>query len=571
MDAFLLHALLAELARLTGGRVRAVDQTDPATLQITVRGADTSTVLALSCDPTFPRLEPLGSPEPAAEAGPFLTILRDHLAGASLVEMRQLGFDRTVVFGFSKKRAFSPPEQLTLLFQLFGKRANLYLESTRGTLASLKPGVIPRVPGPQGPTASGVPRLDPLAAPADQLKGLLRPDAHVPLERVLVDRFTGISPLWAREILFRADLAPETFLGELKPWQVDLLWSHLVAWVETIRAGRVEPRVYYETAAGRPFAVTPLPLEHLRETPSRGFASVTETVSAFYRALVPAAAEAALRERIERQHHRDLRRVSRSLKRVAERRRQASREAEFRRFGELILSNLQDLSSGKDELTVIDHFDPGRLHIRIPADPAKSPRLNAQAYFDKARKAKRAKLALAEESARLNRRREQLETWIAEIPGLTGESLRARARRLGIVRRESDVRRRADERPTPFRTFHTRDGRTVWVGRNDRENDLLTHSRAAPHDLWFHARGLAGSHVVLRCPDRRQRPSKRAILEAARIAAYYSKGRKSKTVDVTYTEKRYVRKPKRGKPGLALVTNEQVLFVEPGLPEEDAG
>lgn len=570
MDAFLLHALLPELGSLVGGRVRSVEQTDPRTVELALRGAGDPGFLALSCDPEHPRIEPLTRPERPIERGPFARALKAHLQGGTLDGMYQMGFDRAVAMSFTTHRPFSAPRQLTLLIRLFGRRANLYLESTDGALASLKPGVIPRRPGPDVERPrSARRRLDPLATPPPRVRETLGTDPEADLRSVLVQRFTGISPFWAEEILFRAHLEPDLRLADLESWQVDRLWSHLLAWIESVRKGRFCPCVYYDPDRDpqTPIAVTPMPAEHLRGKACRPFESVSAAVSAFYRAVAPASLDRSLRAQVERRYRDQLRRVVRSLDRVAERSRQAAREAEFRRFGELIVSNLSTLRPGKDQLTVIDHYDATRPRIRIPADPAKSPRANAERYFAKARKSQRAKRALAQETARLKARQEALERELASLPTLKADGLHARAAEMGLVSPEGAGSRTPKEESIPFRTFRTRDGWTVWVGRNDRENDLLTYSRAASHDYWFHARGLAGSHVVLRRPDRQQRPSKGTIREAAQIAAYYSKGRSRKTVDVTYTEKRYVRKPKRGKPGLALITNEEVIFVEPKLPE----
>jgi predicted ribosome quality control (RQC) complex YloA/Tae2 family protein len=117
------------------------------------------------------------------------------------------------------------------------------------------------------------------------------------------------------------------------------------------------------------------------------------------------------------------------------------------------------------------------------------------------------------------------------------------------------------------RRFELPGGWIVLVGRSNQENDTLTHRIARPEDLWFHARGVAGSHVVLRRAGRKDAPGKRTIEQAAAIAAYYSKARTSRMAPVMYTEKRHVRKPRKTAPGLAVCTREKVVMVEPRLPE----
>jgi len=109
-------------------------------------------------------------------------------------------------------------------------------------------------------------------------------------------------------------------------------------------------------------------------------------------------------------------------------------------------------------------------------------------------------------------------------------------------------------------------GWTVLAGRNNRENDQLTHRSAAPNDIWFHAHGYAGAHVVLRRDDRREEPGARNLEEAAAVAAFWSKGKTAKKVPVIYTTVKYVSKPRGGAPGQAVVRREKTLIVEPRLP-----
>ena len=115
------------------------------------------------------------------------------------------------------------------------------------------------------------------------------------------------------------------------------------------------------------------------------------------------------------------------------------------------------------------------------------------------------------------------------------------------------------------RRYSTSEGWTVLVGRDDRENDILTHRVAAQDDVWFHAHGCPGSHVVLRREGRKDEPSKHALQEAAGVAAYWSKARGAKTVPVNYTLVKYVRKPKGATPGLVVIEREKTLFVQPNL------
>ena len=208
----------------------------------------------------------------------------------------------------------------------------------------------------------------------------------------------------------------------------------------------------------------------------------------------------------------------------------------------------------------------GDRDVTIQLDPARSADWNIRRYFTRAKKGEKGAMVIR------GRRRETKR----DIDRLRG--------RLAAVEREADLPallamirpvrlaragRAAPQRREPFRRFRLDERHTVLVGRTDRENDELTHRTAAPGDLWFHAQGVPGSHVVLRGAH----PStpRRIIERAAAIAAWFSKARNAKTVPVLYAEKRYVRKPRKAKPGTASTLRHKTVFVEPALPGDAPG
>jgi predicted ribosome quality control (RQC) complex YloA/Tae2 family protein len=211
--------------------------------------------------------------------------------------------------------------------------------------------------------------------------------------------------------------------------------------------------------------------------------------------------------------------------------------------------------------------------VSIPLEPALSPIQNAQRYFEKAKRAK----AAGEESSRrlgeLARRIERLEKLLAEaersLPAdRAGKFFNEHAAQLEEVGLGS--RSREKER-LPFRVFTVEGGFEVWAGKNSANNDLLTLRYARPDDLWFHARGGSGSHVVLKAHSGKGDPGKRACEQAAGIAAYYSKMKTAGTVAVAMTEKRFVRKPRGAPPGTVVIEREKVIFAQPALPRESGG
>lgn len=240
----------------------------------------------------------------------------------------------------------------------------------------------------------------------------------------------------------------------------------------------------------------------------------------------------------------------------------AARYKDYARYGELLKTNLHAMKKGHEHLTVVDYFDPAMPELVIPLDPSKSPQGNMDDYFRKHRKHGaaeheiRPRLARAEEDLHaLHIERTNLERGVTE-PVPTSSPVRG-ATRPGPPPHAKGKR---EARSGPFRRFVSHDGMPIYVGRNARENEALTFGEARPDDLWLHAHGTPGSHVVLRL-EKGAEPSHEALRDAATLALLYSDLKKSGKGEVMYTRRKYVRKVKGKSPGTVTVTQEKTIFV----------
>ncbi|MBD3180620.1 MAG: DUF814 domain-containing protein, partial [Candidatus Latescibacteria bacterium] len=240
---------------------------------------------------------------------------------------------------------------------------------------------------------------------------------------------------------------------------------------------------------------------------------------------------------------------------------EAGRHGRYLRYGNLLTSHFNRLSKGMKEVTL--PALSGREEVTIALRQKLTPQENIKRYF---RKAKKGKKGLTRIEERIREARKQLEK---------SESLLERIEQADspeqlyqfIEKRKLPDGGGRDEEGSDFRKYTIEGKYTVYVGRNARENDRLTHAFASGSDLWFHARGVPGSHVILRGANRSTPP--RILKKVAAIAAYYSKSRNSELVPVSYTEKRYVRKPRKSPPGTARLDRESTLFVSPSVPDDD--
>ena len=263
---------------------------------------------------------------------------------------------------------------------------------------------------------------------------------------------------------------------------------------------------------------------------------------------------------------RELRQVQRTVKALERDFDEVASADELTKKGNIILANLKDIMPGLTCVELPDSFSSSDVdRVTIDLDRYLSPSENAARFLKKARKLEKRRSVLPKR-LRLARGREQLlKDLISELHATTADVLPEGTKKW-MTERELSSPQKKSERDSPRpRRYKTTSGWTVWVGRNQSENDLLTHRKAAQEDLWFHASGYSGSHVVLRREGRKDEPSVRTVKEVAAVAAYWSKGRSAKKVPVVYTQIKYVSKPRGGAPGLAVLKREKTVIVSPKL------
>lgn len=282
---------------------------------------------------------------------------------------------------------------------------------------------------------------------------------------------------------------------------------------------------------------------------------------AFYRdreAELSHQAQARERESGLRKHLKKLMRRMAALRQDLE---QAGRYELYSRYGELLKANLGLLKKGQSTVSVVDYYDEQLPELTIPLDPTKGPQANMDAYFAKYRKFVSAQREITPRLASIETEIQQIQAELDTIKQGTWQppstERRSAARGTPSLRRK----RVSDGEPRgPFRRFVSSDGHPILVGRNARENDDLTFGLAKSEDLWLHARGTPGSHVVVRL-DKGTEPPPETIRDAATLALLYSDLKKSGKGDVIYTRRKWVKKAKGQAAGAVTVTQEKSIYV----------
>ncbi len=477
------------------------------------------------------------------------------------------------------------------------------------------------------------------ATPAPAAAGKpIRAVAGIPAWRRLVDLVEGLGPVNAREALSRAGLDPEATAAGMAPPHLAALGRVLAEMARTVAAGAFTPTARHPgtaqpgcgPAAG-PSAVNPdatppavppysaLELTMLPAAERFSDPSPSRLLDLIYTGVEEAERFREERQRLARAAGTHLERLRRRLQAQEEERREAAAAEEYRICGELLTAHLHLLRPGLAEVRVPDWYDPAGGERVIPLDPRLGPAANAQAYFKRYRKGKRARDAVEAKLAQTVDEIRYLEGVEASLEAVeTLDELAEVATELaagGYLKdaRPGDHRSRPGGRPRssglrPARrgatgageslplAFVSSDGFTILVGKNNRQNDELTMRLAAPGDLWLHAKDIPGSHVVVRLagdgaprPPVSSRPPgegaprpttgggrrlpagdtvleavpPRTLEEAAMLAAYYSKARHSGKTPVDVTWRRHVRKPRGARPGFVVYTDQRTVYVTP--------
>lgn len=591
-DVLTIAALNDEFAtRLVGGRVQRVIQIEDTAIGLEVYAEHRRQVLIASADSRNPRLY-LTSARVSAmpdRVTPLLLLLRKYARGGVITAVQQPPLERISRLSIAKR--FLPhkdddgaeeepdsdetPGEIVhahLIIELMGRRSNIILASDDGRILDAAKRVTPEMsrvrpilPGrPYVPPPAQI-KADPRHLTPQGLRSILA--GIDPGERLvdgLVRTLAGFSPQMARETVYRTFAGIDTTVAQAREAGTEeRLAAALAEVVAPLETSRWHPCVY--TRSGEAIAFSAIPLRYLIDAEEEHFDSISVAVERFL-ALAGEAQpvrQSQRRDRLVGEIRSARERVESRLHSLHEEQRRMAEGERWREMGELIYAYLYTIQPGQAELQADG--------MTIPLDPALTPSENAQAYFERYRKAQSAERNLPE----LIEQAETERSYLAQLETLAGfaegmdeieqlrqewESYRTGTQPTGA--KELRKPRRAEpKRPTAFRTER---GDLIYVGRNGRQNDLVTFELAQPDDLWLHARGLPGAHVIIHWAG----PEENGLIEqAAELAAYYSGGRESTSVDVDVTQRRYVRKIKGAGPGMVIYRNESTLSVHPQSPE----
>ncbi len=559
-DGIAIASITKELNQhLTGGRIYKIAQPESDELLLTIKNNGGQYRLLLSADASLPLvyLTDKNKQSPMTAPG-FCMLLRKHLQNARILDITQPGLERIIRIRLEHLNEMGDICQKTLVIEIMGKHSNIIFCSENMIIDSIKhiSGLVSSVrevlPGREYFIPQTQDKQDPFAfldggRTAQDFTEKLR-SMPMPLYKALYCAYTGFSPVMAQEICFRAGLDGDIPAASQTPEALERLYDTFLAVLKQTAAGDFRPNIIYEKKSPVEFAALPLTLYQDRETVF--FDSISEVLEHYYE-------EKNTLTRI-RQKSADLRRIvqtalERNIKKYDLQRRQikdTEKREKYRIYGELLNTYGYGAEPGAKSLEALNYYTDEM--ITIPLDDTLTPSENAKKYFDKYGKLKRTFEALSELTVEVKSEIEHLESIAAALDiALQEEDLVQIKEELiesGYIRRKGGNKKvKVTSRP-----FHyiSSDGFHMYVGKNNYQNDELTFKFASGNDWWFHAKGMPGSHVIVRT-EGKELPD-RTFEEAARLAAWYSKGREQEKVEIDYLQKKNVKKPNGAKPGFVI-------------------
>lgn len=575
MDGFSVAALTSEIKEeLAGAKADKIQQTEPDELLISFFGPKGQRRLRLTANAAVARVCLTEDRKQSPKTAPlFCMLLRKHLSGARLKEVVQPDFERVMEFVFDAVDEFGEPCEKKLVAELMGRHSNLILVGADGrvidairhvdfsvsSVRQVLPGLAYQPPPPQD-------KVNPVACGLNTvLEALEGADGSVRIDKAVLGLFRGVSPLIAREICMRAFSTCDLFLDSLDFSQKLELAASCIRVFKAAADNAFAPCYLVDGGTGKPFefsAVTIMQYGGSAELVQNS--SMSWVVERFY-------AERDAKERMAHRSARLVKLVSTNMERCAKKLSVQMAELSdtddmetFRIYGELVTANLYRLKQGEKSAVVENFYDENGGTVTIPLDARLTPSENAQRYFKKYAKAKSAKTEISRQLEKTKAELSYLESVEEELSqAQTAQDLAEISDELygqGYLKRAQRTKKKPEiSKPMEFVTS---DGFRVLVGKNNWQNDVLTLKTARNSDLWFHTKDIHGSHVILCCQHGKEF-SKTAILEAAQLAAGYSKAKNSQNVPVDYTLVKFVKKPSGAAPGMVIYTDNKTVYVTP--------
>ena len=578
-DGFVTHAIADELNRLlVGGKIDKVHQPERDEIILQIRTANGTHRLLLSANASHPRVHltqiskdnPMNPPM-------FCMLMRKHFQGNKILQVEQAGFDRILRIKTEGRNEMGDFCCRDIVIEIMGRHSNIILidennkimdsakhvDFTVSAVRQILPGLFYDSPPTQEKEAPDNYSL------LDMMTRLDKEPEDTLLDKFLLSSFTGMSPLLAREIVYRFGKNTKITKGEVN---TAAFLTETDAFFKEICSNNYHPTLVISKDEKKPTSFSCVALtQYDGGAILEASDSISTVIDAYYE-------KRAQREHMnQRSAHlcklvqNNIDRCEKKLGLHQENLEKSKNRETYKIFGDLITANLYRLSGGMKNLEAENYFSENLETIHIPLKEDLSPSQNAQRYYKLYTKAKMTELHATEEIEKATEEKIYLESVLeslekAESPADLAE-IKNELMDEGYLPKIHTKQAKSQKKSLPMQ-YTSSDGYEILVGRNNKQNDELTIKMAYSTDWWFHTKDIPGSHVIVRAKGEAEIPDN-TVLEAAALAAYYSKAQKSVKVPIDYTTVKNVKKPNGAKPGMVIYDHYYTLLIDPKLPNTE--
>nr|WP_288915520.1 NFACT RNA binding domain-containing protein [uncultured Lachnoanaerobaculum sp.] len=570
-DGIVISNLTYELnTNLVGGRISKISMPEDNELIFTIKNNAKTYRLLVSASASLPLVYLTDVNKPAPKVAPaFLMLLRKYIGTAKINDIFQMGLERILCFELEHLNELGDLSHKRMYIEIMGKHSNIiFTDENNKIIDSIKrisanmSSLREVLPGREYFLPEELKKKDLLSTGLEEFIEILKSKEY-PLVKSVYMNFAGISPLIAEEIILRASLlsqAPSTSLSEL---EYTHLFHTIQNLLEDINAHNFTPNIIYKGEEAIEFSSINLYSYESKEYKRESFDSVSKMLYDFY-----SSREAFV---LNRQKSSDLRRiVNTALERASKKYdlqekqlQDADKKDIYRVYGDLLNTYGYSLKGGESSFTTENFYDDNK-EITIPLDKNKSAKENAKKYYDKYAKLSRTTKALSEEILKTKNDIEHLQSIQTALEVSSDDESLSQIRQelvdFGYIKKHSSAKKQKIA-SNPYH-YISSDGYDIYVGKNNYQNEELTFKVATGNDWWFHAKGIPGSHVILKSNNEEELPD-RAYEEAAALAAFYSKAKDADKVEVDYIQKKNIKKVAGAAPGFVIYHSNWSMVATP--------
>lgn len=565
-DGITISNIVKDLnSELLGGRMYKIAQPESDELLITIKANGGQRRLFISAGASLPLiyLTEANKQSPLTAPG-FCMLLRKHIQNGRITKISQPGLERIIQIEIEHLNELGDLCTKKLIVEIMGKHSNIiFADENDIIIDSIKhiSGMVSSVrevlPGRPYFIPETMDKLDPLTADEESFK-LKLSQKSMPVFKAIYSTYTGFSPVVSHELCYRAGIDGDYPVSSLTPDYMHALYGAFETVISSVKNGSFSPNIVYENKHPAEFASIPLTMygdDKIVSYPSISY--VLEEYYAQKNAVTRIRQKSAdLRKIVQTALERNIKKYDLQVRQIQD----TEKKEKYKVYGELLNTYGYGLEPGSKSMTAVNYYT--NKEITIPLDPTLTPSENAKKYFDKYNKLKRTSEALSALTLEVKTEIEHLESigTALDIALLEEDLVQIKEELIesGYIRRKGGMKK-AKVTSKPFH-YISSDGFHIYVGKNNFQNEEITFKLASGNDWWFHAKGIPGSHVIVKTngeelPDR-------TFEEASKLAAHYSKAKGQDKVEIDYTEKKNIKKPNGGKPGFVVYYTNYSMIID---------